>query len=298
MTVTDALVEEIARRIEAKASSGLFPMVPPAAKCAGCERQGHCAAVCGDDVSGVVASGADRVGAAVGVGAVSGRIAGLIDHTLLKPDATWEQIRYLCAEAIKYGFASVCINPMWVKACAELLAGHKPMVCTVIGFPLGANATATKVFETRQAIADGADEIDMVLAVGALKSGKKDHVFEDIRAVVEAAGPRVTVKVILETALLNDQEKVDACLLSKRAGAAFVKTSTGFSTGGATAADIALMRRTVGPGLGVKASGGVRNFDDLRLMVGAGATRIGASAGVKIVDPQPTIGAAPAASGY
>ncbi len=293
--VSEELVEQIARRIEAKTQQGLFPMIPLAAKCVGCENVGHCAKVCADDVSDAVTQGAARVSASIGVGAVAPNLAGLIDHTLLKPNATLKEIRYLCAEAIKYGFASVCVNPMWVKTCADLLAGHKPLVCTVIGFPLGANSSAVKAFEARQAVAEGAGEVDMVIAVGALKSGKKDHVLQDIRAVVQAASG-VTVKVILETALLNDREKVDACLLAKKAGADFVKTSTGFSTGGATAADIALMRRTVGAGMGVKASGGVRNYEDLRLMVGAGASRIGASAGVKIVDPKP--GEASSGGGY
>ncbi|ETT82359.1 deoxyribose-phosphate aldolase [Viridibacillus sp. FSL R5-0477] len=207
----------------------------------------------------------------------------LIDHTLLKPEATKEQIATLCQEAKKYDFASVCVNPTWVADAAKHLEGAKSVVCTVIGFPLGAQTSATKAFETKDAIANGASEIDMVINIGALKSGQLDVVKSDIQAVVDAANGTL-VKVIIETCLLTDEEKVVACQLSKEAGADFVKTSTGFSTGGATAADIALMRKTVGPEMGVKASGGVRSLEDLEAMVEAGATRIGASSGVKIMN--------------
>ncbi|MGE7919512.1 deoxyribose-phosphate aldolase [Viridibacillus sp. NPDC093762] len=207
----------------------------------------------------------------------------LIDHTLLKPEATKDQIATLCQEAKKYDFASVCVNPTWVADAAKHLEGAKSVVCTVIGFPLGAQTSATKAFETKDAIANGASEIDMVINVGALKSGQLDVVKSDIQAVVDAANGTL-VKVIIEACLLTDEEKIVACQLSKEAGADFVKTSTGFSTGGATAADITLMRKTVGPEMGVKASGGVRSLEDLEAMVEAGATRIGASSGVKIMN--------------
>ena len=209
--------------------------------------------------------------------------AAMIDHTLLKADATRDQIEKLCAEAKKYVFASVCVNPTWVKYSAELLAGTEVKVCTVIGFPLGASTSAVKAFETKDAIASGATEIDMVINIGALKNGEYDVVRDDIKAVVDAANGTL-VKVIIETCLLTDEEKVKACELSVEAGADFVKTSTGFSTGGATAEDIALMRKTVGPDLGVKASGGVRNLEDMKKMIENGATRIGASSGVAIME--------------
>ncbi len=209
--------------------------------------------------------------------------AAMIDHTLLKADATRDQIEKLCAEAKKYVFASVCVNPTWVKYSAELLAGTEVKVCTVIGFPLGASTSAVKAFETKDAIANGATEIDMVINIGALKNGEYDVVRDDIKAVVDAANGTL-VKVIIETCLLTDEEKVKACELSVEAGADFVKTSTRFSTGGATAEDIALMRKTVGPDLGVKASGGVRNLEDMKKMIENGATRIGASSGVAIME--------------
>ena len=209
--------------------------------------------------------------------------AAMIDHTLLKADATRPQIEKLCEEAKKYVFASVCVNPTWVKYSAELLAGTDVKVCTVIGFPLGASTSAVKAFETKDAIANGAGEIDMVINIGALKNGEYDVVRDDIKAVVDAANGTL-VKVIIETCLLTDEEKVKACELSVEAGADFVKTSTGFSTGGATAEDIALMRKTVGPDLGVKASGGVRNLEDMKNMIDNGATRIGASSGVAIME--------------
>ena len=212
-------------------------------------------------------------------------IAALIDHTLLKPEATAADIRKVCAEARHYGFASVCVNPYWVRLVAEELAGSSVKVCSVVGFPLGASATEIKVAETAAAIRDGAQEIDMVLNIGELRGGNHDAVRADIKAVVEAAhSGGAIVKVILETALLDDQQKVAGSLLSKEAGADFVKTSTGFGPGGATAADVALMRRTVGPAMGVKASGGVRTLEDLKTMAAAGANRVGASASVKIVE--------------
>jgi len=212
-------------------------------------------------------------------------IAALIDHTLLKPEATADDIRKVCAEARLYGFASVCVNPYWVRLVAEELTDSLVKVCSVVGFPLGASATQIKVAETAAAIRDGAQEIDMVLNIGALRGGDQDAVRSDIKAVVEIAHAcGAIVKVILETALLNDEQKVAASLLAKEAGADFVKTSTGFGPGGATAADVALMRRTVGPEMGVKASGGVRTLEDLQAMAAAGANRVGASASVKIVE--------------
>ena len=256
----------------------------------GCSALGIACSLCGqcvvkrrDVVDGFIASGASRISAAPGIGAVEKTIAGMIDHTLLKPEAREEEVRVLCQEAATYGFASVCVNPTWVELCARLLRRSGVKVCTVIGFPLGATTSETKAYETRNAVANGAGEADMVINIGALKSKDYSRVEKDIRAVVRAAGPQVLTKVILETALLNDEEKVKACELSRDAGADFVKTSTGFSKGGATAADIALMRRTVGAEMGVKASGGVRTFEDAQAMISAGATRIGASASLKII---------------
>jgi deoxyribose-phosphate aldolase len=210
-------------------------------------------------------------------------IAKLIDHTVLKPDTTKVDILKVLEEAKKYHFASVCIHPTWVKLAADELAGHDVEVCTVIGFPLGANTTETKVFETNDVIAKGATEVDMVINIGALKDGENELVEKDIYEVVQAAKGKAVVKVIIETCLLTDEEKVRACQLSVKAGADFVKTSTGFSKGGATAEDIALMRKTVGENVGVKASGGIRTREDAEKMVEAGASRIGASASVAIV---------------
>jgi len=210
--------------------------------------------------------------------------ARMIDHTLLKAEATQEQIEKLCAEAKQFSFASVCVNPTWVKYSSELLQESDVLVCTVIGFPLGASTSAVKAFEVKDAIANGAKEVDMVINIGALKDKKYDVVQADIAAVVEAAKGSALVKVIIEACLLTEEEKVKACELSVAAGADYVKTSTGFSTGGATAEDIALMRKTVGPELGVKASGGVRSLEDMKKMIEAGATRIGASSGVAIMN--------------
>ncbi|NTU32438.1 deoxyribose-phosphate aldolase [Brevibacillus sp. HB1.1] len=215
-----------------------------------------------------------------------------IDHTLLKPDATQEMIDKLCQEAREHDFMSVCVNPYWVKRSAELLAGSDVKVCTVIGFPLGASTIESKAAETRDAIANGATEVDMVLNVGALKSGDLETVKKDIVAVKQAAGD-ILLKVILETCLLTEEEKVVACKLSVEAGADYVKTSTGFSTGGATVEDIALMRKTVGPNVGVKASGGVRDGEAAVAMIEAGASRVGTSSGVSIVTGAKTTG-----SGY
>lgn len=213
-------------------------------------------------------------------------IAKLIDHTALKPQTTRREVEKLCAEAAQYGFASVCVNPCWVSLCAELLRDSGVAVCTVIGFPLGANTSAVKAFEAAEAIRQGASEVDMVLNVGALKDGDVALVREDIAAVVAAARGKALVKVILETCLLTEEEKRTACRLCKEAGADFVKTSTGFSTGGAVVADIALMRAEVGAEMGVKASGGIRDYAAANAMVEAGASRIGASAGLQIVEEE------------
>jgi len=212
-------------------------------------------------------------------------IAQLIDHTLLKADASKAEVMKLLEEAKQFKFASVCINPTWVKTAAEFLRDTPDVkVCTVIGFPLGATTAEVKAFETKNAIANGASEVDMVINIGALKDKQYDLVEKDIKAVVDAAKGKALTKVIIETSLLTEEEKVKACELAVKAGADFVKTSTGFSTGGATVEDVALMRKTVGPEIGVKASGGVRNLEDAEAMIKAGATRIGASSGVKIVN--------------
>lgn len=259
---------------------------------------GHCVIHNKEGVRNIVGQGAARVSAGIGIEAAGGvehELAGMIDHTLLKPEATKDQITDLCAEAKKFVFASVCINPGYVPLAAKLLRDSAVKVCTVIGFPLGATSTSSKAFEADQASRDGARELDMVINVGMLKSGMYEYVENDIFAVV-ATGRRygALVKVILETGLLSDEEKVKACMLAKRAGADFVKTSTGFAKGGATVGDIALMRKVVGSAMGVKASGGVRTREDALALVASGADRIGASASVKIVssdaDPAPKDG--------
>ena len=251
------------------------------AKMCGCTSE--CFHRCPERMHRVVDAGAARIGLVLGQTASARDWASLIDHTLLKPDASQTEIKHLCEEAAQYHFASVCVNPTWVRACACHLQGSGVPVCTVIGFPLGATLPDVKAYEARRAIMDGAREVDMVINVGALKSGDDCLVEHDIRGVVEVAHEHdVTCKVIIETALLTDDEKVRACQAAKQAGADFVKTSTGFAKGGATVGDIALMRRTVGAELGVKASGGVKSMADARAMVEAGATRIGASVGVKI----------------
>lgn len=243
-----------------------------------------CVRTCFDRVGRVVGAGATRITSSLGGIPEDPSVARMIDHTLLKPDATPDQIAQLCYEARKYEFASVCVNPTHVKLCAELLRGSPVKVCTVIGFPLGASSPEVKVFETETALRDGATEIDMVVNIGALKAKDYNLVARDINGVVRMAhSAGALVKVIIETALLTDQEKEVASLLSKEAGADYVKTSTGFSGGGATAEDVALIRSTVGPEMGIKASGGVKDYEDAKRMVMAGATRIGASAGIKIV---------------
>jgi len=245
---------------------------------------GQCTRDCADKVRGVVAAGAARITSGLGVVPDDADMAAQIDHTLLKPDATEAQIAQLCYEARKYNFAAVCINPTHVKLCAQLLKGSAVRVCTVVGFPLGATPPEVKAYEAQQALDDGATEIDMVINIGALKSKDYGLVARDVAAVVATshAGGAI-VKVIIEAALLSDEEKVIACKLSKEAGADFVKTSTGFASSGATARDVALMRRAVGAEMGVKAAGGIRTYADAQKMIEAGATRIGASASVKIL---------------
>jgi len=279
---------------EVIAAQGGQPSIPRQCSC-------HSALVecCPDRLRGVIDAGASRIGVHAAGGAPGG-VAGLIDHTLLKPDATRDEIEKLCREAAEFRFATVCVNPVWVAFAAARLRGTAVGVCSVVGFPLGATTADVKQFETRRAIFDGATEIDMVINVGALKSGDLRTVERDIEAVVEACRQcGVVSKVIIEAALLTDDEKVTASTLSKAAGADFVKTSTGFASGGATVADVALMRRVVGADMGVKAAGGVRDLQGLNAMVAAGASRVGASAGVKIV--QESRGHSPAptpASGY
>ena len=255
-----------------------------------------CVRTCFDRTGKVVSAGAERLSSTIGVIPQDLNLAGMIDHTLLKPDATQDQIAQLCFEARKYDFASVCVNPTWVELCAELLKGSSVKVCTVIGFPLGATPPEVKAFETQNALDHGAQEIDMVINIGAVKARDLELVAQDIRGVVTSSHARgALVKVIIEAVFLTDEEKTIACLLSKEAGADFVKTSTGFAGGGATVHDVELMRRAVGPEMGVKAAGGVRTYEDAENMIKAGATRIGASAGVKIIQgPSPAQGSAPA----
>jgi deoxyribose-phosphate aldolase len=253
---------------------------------------------CPDRLRGVLEAGATRLGVHAAGGAPGG-VAAMIDHTLLKPDATRKDIETLCREAAEYKFASVCVNPTWVAACARLLRGSGVKVCSVVGFPLGATTPDTKGYESRRVIFDGAGEVDMVINIGALKSGDLRLVERDIEAVTTPCRESgVVSKVIIEAVLLTDDEKVTASTLAKAAGADFVKTSTGFASGGATAADVALMRRVVGEEMGVKAAGGVRDLEGLKAMVAAGATRIGASAGVRIVQESRGQQPAAAAKGY
>lgn len=247
---------------------------------------------CPTRLQGVLQAGAVRLGLHAPGGAPDG-VSGFIDHTLLKPDATRADLEKLCREAAEFKFATVCVNPAWVAFCANQLRHTSVGVCTVVGFPLGATTPDVKNYETRRVIFDGAREVDMVINIGALKSGDVRLVERDIEAVAQACRDAgVVSKVIIEAAYLTDDEKVTACTLSKAAGADFVKTSTGFGPGGATVADVALMRRVVGADMGVKAAGGVRDLDGLKAMVAAGASRVGASAGVKII--QESRGAAPA----
>lgn len=299
MSDIDALVDEltqvIVRALQSEARRVCDDSVD--GLCIDC---GLCAVVCEGRTRRIIDAGATRISArGPQPGKVASDIAKYIDHTLLKPDATPADIEKLCREAREQGFAAVCVNPPFVKQCARLLAGTGIGVAAVVGFPLGAHTTATKVFETEQAIVDGATEIDMVINLGALKAGKDDYVREDIRAVVEAAHRAgAIVKVIIETALLTDEEKVRASRLAKEAGADFVKTSTGFGPGGATAHDVALMRQAVGPEMGIKAAGGVRSYAQAQELIAAGATRIGASAGVQIVKEARGMTAQPTTARY
>ncbi len=261
-----------------------------------CACHGALRGCCPDRMDRLVGHGAERFGLQAGGTVYPPQIARLIDHTLLKPDASREQLETLCREAREHGFATVCVNPAWVGLCAALLQGCETRVCTVVGFPLGATLPEVKAFETERVIAAGACEVDMVMNVGALKSGDYRLVERDMAGVVtpcRRAG--VVSKVIIETALLSDDEKVRACVLAKAAGADFVKTSTGFASGGATAEDVALMRRVVGPAMGVKAAGGVRDLKSAQAMIDAGADRIGASVGVKIVQESRGLASAAAA---
>ncbi len=281
------LVEKITSEVMSKLQDNLPSSGVPASvtvctedSCTNCQL---CVTINPIAVKNILNSGADRVSATVGVVNVPADVASYIDHTLLKPEAVKSQFEQLCDEAVKYGFYSVCVNSCWADFCSRRLRGSDVKVCCVVGFPLGAADSRTKGFETRNAIENGASEIDMVINIGVLKSGDPDEVEEDIRHVLRACRSTTVTKVILETCLLTDDEKVLACEISKKAGADFVKTSTGFSKAGATVHDIALMRRVIGPEMGVKAAGGVRTFNDAKLMIGSGATRIGASASVKIV---------------
>ncbi len=282
--------EEILARVAPVAPAALSPVKKgaeglnlPSEVCPGCIQR--CPQTCSRNTKEIIAAGACRVSASESLTRIDPAIAALIDHTILKPDATRTDVMKVCREARKYCFASVCINPYWVPLVAAELSGSGVKVCTVVGFPLGATSTEAKVAETSVALRAGAQEIDMVINIGALRSGDHEAVKLDIQQVVKAAhAAGAIVKVILETALLDDNQKAIACTLCKLAGADFVKTSTGFSTSGATAHDIALMRSIVGPDIGVKASGGIRTLQDLQTMTAAGATRIGASASVKIVE--------------
>jgi deoxyribose-phosphate aldolase len=276
----DATSVDLARLIAIVAEEVLAVSRRPASRC-------QCHSVvedcCPGRLQGVLEAGASRVGV-YAAGGAPGAIATVIDHTLLKPDATEKDIERLCQEAAEFRFATVCVNPAWVALCAARLKGTPVGVCAVVGFPLGATTADVKHFETRRVIFDGAREVDMVINIGALKSGHLAVVERDIEAVT---GPcrdcGATSKVIIEAALLTDEEKITACTLAKAAGADFVKTSTGFGPGGATVADVELMRRVVGADMGVKAAGGVRDLEGLKAMVAAGASRVGASAGVRIV---------------
>jgi deoxyribose-phosphate aldolase len=280
----ERLVEQITKEVlillheeEARAQAG-----GESSACTDCI--GQCVAHCKEKVQEVVNAGASRVSSTLGHVDVGAEIARMIDHTLLKPDATQDQIAQLCYEARKYGFAAVCVNPTYVKLCAQVLRGTPVHVCTVVGFPLGATPSEVKAFEAQEAMDDGASEVDMVINIGALKSKDYALVERDIATLARTshAGGAI-LKVIIEAALLSDEEKVIACQLAKAAGADYVKTSTGFGPGGATVHDVALMRRAVGPEMGIKAAGGIHSYQEAQAMVAAGATRIGASAGVKIV---------------
>jgi deoxyribose-phosphate aldolase len=310
MSEVDRLVELITQRVQERLGNPGAQVVKLAlapkdrGECNDDSAPGEDCASCGScvvrrpwSVRAMEGAGALRVGAALGVGAVPADLAKLIDHTLLKPEATRDEVVKLCAEAKQYRFASVCVNTTWVGLCKSLLAGTDVMVCSVVGFPLGAMAPNAKAYEARDAVRAGAKEIDMVINIGALKSRDYETVFEDICRVVKASAP-AGVKVILEMSALSQDEKIIGCSLAKLAGAAFVKTSTGFGKGGATVEDLELMRRIVGSEIGVKASGGVRTAEDALKMAQAGANRIGASASVAIVTAVPGQKAAAGPKGY
>jgi deoxyribose-phosphate aldolase len=285
--------QDLQRLIDIITEEVIAAQAPGAARSSKCACHSVLFDCCPDRLRGVLDAGATRLGMHA-TGGAAGSVSAMIDHTLLKPDATRGDIEKLCREAAEFHFATVCVNPAWVATAASLLRGSGVGVCSVVGFPLGATTADVKNYETRRAIFDGATEIDMVINIGALKSADLRTVERDIEAVVEPCRQcGTTSKVIIEAALLTDDEKVTACALAKAAGADFVKTSTGFASGGATAADVALMRRVVGADMGVKAAGGVRDLEGLKAMVAAGATRVGASAGVKIV--QESKGQKPAA---
>ena len=281
----DSLVEEITRQVlaalneQSGRSGGLQRATDTASSCQQCEEKGA------QRLSKTIRDDTRRPGILSDVQVTPQELARYIDHTLLKPDATYAQIAQLCEEARQYGFATVCVNPVHVRLCAQLLRGSGVGVCSVVGFPLGATPTNVKCYETQQAINDGATEIDMVIHIGALKSKDYDLVREDIAAVVRTCHNHGAIcKVIIEAALLTDDEKIKACQLAKEAGADYVKTSTGFGPGGATLHDVMLMRQTVGPDMGIKAAGGIRTYQDAVAMLKAGATRIGASASLKIIE--------------
>lgn len=302
--VIQAVTEEILLYLGASSPSAFRGLEIADIACPECSER--CAQLCVHKTQKVVEAGAARISAGAGVRSVDAEIAHLIDHTLLKPDATREQIRQLCEEAVHFGFASVCVNPWNVAQSAEIVRGTPVKVCTVVGFPLGATLPQVKIYETDAVVKLGAQEVDMVINIGALKSGLDEVVEADIRGVVDSSHRGGAIcKVILETALLTTDEKVRGSLAAKNAGADFVKTSTGFSSGGATAEDVRLMRAVVGGEIGVKAAGGVRSLEDVQKMVAAGATRIGASASVKILEqargqgstpPPPKAAAAPSTS--
>jgi deoxyribose-phosphate aldolase len=287
--LVDLIAERVRSRLQAVPSERGPCLDDSGEDCSSC---GACVVRRPWSVRAIEEAGAARVGAPKGIGKIEPNMAKLIDHTLLKPEATRDDIRKVCEEARKYSFASVCVNTSWVPMVKALLRGSGVKTCAVVGFPLGAMTPTAKAYEAREAVRQGADEIDMVINIGALRSRDYETVFEDICRVVKASG-RALVKVILECSALDEEQKVIGCTLSKLAGAAFVKTSTGFGKGGATVEDVALMRRVVGAELGVKASGGVRTADDVTKMATAGATRIGASASVAIVT-----GSKSASSGY
>jgi len=278
----ERLVEKITREVLLLLAEPGSGQDGHAGRCAQCT--GQCVQQCQDKVRQVVGAGASRLSSTLGGVNVGPEVAAMIDHTLLKPEASQDQIAQLCYEARKYGFATVCVNPTNVRLCVQLLKGSPVGVCTVVGFPLGATPPEVKAYETQQALDDGATEVDMVINIGALKSRDYALVERDIATVARTShAGGALLKVIIEAALLADEEKVKACELAKAANADYVKTSTGFGPGGATAHDVELLRRTVGPDMGVKAAGGIRTFEDAQAMIAAGATRIGASASIKIV---------------